>query len=61
MAYCEICGKELPNVRDPQRLLNWCHNVSGTPLSCRKHSRVTLYRDSHLLKYNALTGKLKKS
>lgn len=61
IVYCEICGEEIPGIRSPERLIRWRHREIRMPISCFRHRRATLYRDSHRLIYDPLTGQRKEN
>ena len=58
--YCEVCGIEIKNIRDPQRLIKWNHTEARSLVGCFKHNRVSLY-DKSLHRFNPLTGERKKA
>ncbi len=58
--YCEVCGVEIKNIRDPQRLINWNHREARSLVGCVNHNRASLY-DKSLQRFNPLTGERKET
>lgn len=58
--YCEVCGTEIKNIRDPKKLIAWNHNEAKSLVGCFKHNRYALYEKKYH-RYDPLTGKKKEA